>query len=151
MTPRRFPAVAAASAFASLLLATLALADPMRPLNSGSAVATVPAPRAFDDLARRDADAAVPPAAPAIALIAIRRDSTNRWQALIGERWLGVGDALDGAAISAIDANTVRLGRGANSRLLYLLPPLEAAATPAPSPAGSGRPVKKRDLEVRTP
>jgi hypothetical protein len=104
-----------------------AWADPMRPLipppNVASApAATVPAAGSpADKLAK--ANAADAPH-ELDRLVAIRQDSGQRWQALMGERWVQVGDRLDPYTVSAIDANTVQLADGRQRRTLHLLPPL---------------------------
>jgi hypothetical protein len=77
-------------------------------------------------------------------LVAIRQDSGQRWQALMGERWVQVGDRLDPYTVSAIDANTVQLADGRQRRTLHLLPPLSRPgsqgaplASSPPAPGGS--------------
>ena len=115
------------------LLAVLALApagparaDPMKPLvlpgkAPAAAAAATPAPAPAADTPR-----------PLGRLIAIRQDSQGRMQALIGERWVGVGDTLDHAAVTAIAPNQVDLKIGKARSTLHLLPPLQATvADPA--------------------
>ena len=85
------------------------------------------------------AQRAASPATPTIGrLIAIRQDSRGTRQALIGERWVAVGDKLEGTPrilVSAIDANTVTLladngkGRVPTPTQLHLLPLLQASTT----------------------
>ena len=119
-----------------LLLALLSLvggeaaADPMRPLAvpgklppAGIAV-TEPGPTRSSDAAK-----------PLGRLIAIRQDSRGQRQALIGERWVAVGDRLDDRIVAAIGANQVDLvdrshtagPAGKTRSTLHLLPPLQAS------------------------
>ena len=136
---------------AALLLACLgaapAGADPMRPLlpPAGAASSPVTSPTA-PSASRRD----VAPAAPAARekeigrLVAIREDSRGRRQALIGERWVSEGDAIEQAVVQSIEPNSVALTTGKSRTLLHLLPPLVASAEPAPAAlaahAGPGTP-----------
>lgn len=121
------------------LLAVLALApagpahaDPMKPLAlpgkapaaTAASGATTPAPAPAADTPR-----------PLGRLIAIRQDSQGRQQALIGERWVSVGDTLDHATVTAIAPNQVDLKIGKARSTLHLLPPLQASAEPAPDRA----------------
>lgn len=107
-----------------LLVAPAALADPMRPL-------TLPArPGASSPAAELP-----PPRAPGVAralerLVAIRQDSHGQRQALIGERWVGVGDKLDEHTVAAIGPNQVDLKSGKARATLHLLPPLQAGGDP---------------------
>lgn len=73
-------------------------------------------------------------------LIAIRLDSSQRWQALLGERWLKVGDRHDRYTVGAIDANSVQLADGRQRRTLHLLPPLWRPGQPDPVVASSPNP-----------
>ena len=89
-------ALQAGLATALVLAAIAAAADPMRPLaqpvkaGAGSDAAT--ATRAT-------------PAVPAIGrLVAIREDSRGQRQALIGERWLSVGDCTGGLLTQPADS-----------------------------------------------
>ena len=117
MSPR-FAALGLAGATACLMAGAACAAEPRDPTRPP-----------------REARAALPAgAASAVAnvreldrLVAIRQDSTRRWQALFGERWLGVGDRLDKFSVEAIDDNTVQLIEGRNRRLLTLLPALKRA------------------------
>jgi hypothetical protein len=68
-------------------------------------------------------------------LVAIRNDDGRGWQALLGERWLGVGDRIDRYTVSDIAANTVQLAEGRNRRTLTLLPLLQRGAAPSAEPA----------------
>ena len=108
-----------------LLVAPAALADPMRPLAlparpGASAPAAEPPP-----LTR------APSAARALErLVAIRQDSRGQRQALIGERWVGVGDKLDEHTVAAIGPNQVDLKSGKARATLHLLPPLQAGGDP---------------------
>jgi hypothetical protein len=99
-------------------------ADPMRPLQTpGKAAAAPSAPAA---VVVRSPDAP----RPLGRLVAIRRDSQGRMQALIGERWVGVGDTLDQATVTAIETNQVDLRIGKTRSSLHLLPPLQASSEP---------------------
>jgi hypothetical protein len=118
------------------LLAVLALApagparaDPMKPLvlpgkAPAATAASTPAP----------ALAAAAPR-PLGRLVAIRQDSQGRQQALIGERWVSVGDTLDHATVTAIAPNQVDLKSGKTRSTLHLLPPLQATSATATDPA----------------
>lgn len=102
-------------------------ADPMRPLPvPGKAPAAASAPTTA-------AAAAPVPAAlrPLGRLIAIRQDSQGRQQALIGERWVSVGDTLDQATVVAIAPNQVDLRVGKTRSTIHLLPPLQAGGEAA--------------------
>lgn len=124
-------------------------ADPMRPLpppagaaSSPSAASTAAVPAAT----RREAAAPAPAREPG-RLVAIREDSRGQRQALIGERWAGVGDRLDGGAtVRSIDINSVELVDGKALTVLHLLPPLVASGTPAETTvtAGNGGPLPAR-------
>lgn len=107
-----------------LLAAPAALADPMRPL-------------ALPARPGASAPAAEPPAlrAPGAQralerLVAIRQDSRGQRQALIGERWVSVGDKLDEHTVAAIGPNQVDLKSGKARATLHLLPPLQAGGDP---------------------
>lgn len=107
-----------------VLAATAVAADPMRPLAvPGKAGASAPA---TEPPARRQADSARPPG----RLVAIRQDSRGQRQALIGERWVAVGDKLDGTTVAAIGPNQVDLKSGKSRSTLHLLPPLQASGDP---------------------
>jgi hypothetical protein len=107
-----------------------AWADPMRPLIPPASTASAPAPAGVsgnppDRTTRpREGDAL----REGERLIAIRQDSgpdsTRRWQALLGDRWLKVGDRYEHYTVGAIDANSVQLADGRQRRTLHLLPPL---------------------------
>jgi hypothetical protein len=72
---------------------------------------------------------------PAERLIAIRRDSRGRLQALVGERWVESGDPLGSSRVSAVGPNHVELtGPDKSRHTLHLLPPLQAS----PDAAASG-------------
>lgn len=107
-----------------------AAADPMRPLAvpgkqppAGVATTAPAAPRSSDATK------------PTGRLIAIRQDSRGQRQALIGERWVAVGDRVDDHVVAAIGANQVDLvdrtkpaGQAGKTRsTLHLLPPLQAS------------------------
>ena len=136
-----------------------AWADPMRPLippasaasaagaTSATGAAAPPAlPGNPTDRAARPSESEAP--RDAERLIAIRQDngpdSTKRWQALLGDRWLKVGDRHERYTVGAIDANSVQLTDGRQRRTLHLLPPLwrpgpsSAAVSSSPhAPGGS--------------
>jgi hypothetical protein len=127
-----------------------AWADPMRPLlppaNVASAasarVATAPVAGGPAERTDRAREADAPRELD--RLVAIRQDSGLRWQALLGERWVRVGDRLDNYTVGAIDANTVQLADGRQRRTLHLLPPLwrpgpkaVPLASHPPEPGGS--------------
>ena len=127
MTPRQWMPVLAWLGLAS----SAAAADPMRPL----ALPAKPSPVAAAAPAVPPGSAAAPPAG---RLIAIRQDSRGQRQALIGERWVAVGDRLGESVVAAIGANQVDLvdrtklagTPGKNRSTLNLLPPLQASAEP---------------------
>jgi hypothetical protein len=123
-----------------------AWADPMRPLipppNTASAPAAAVQAGATADRASRPREGDAP--RDAERLIAIRQDSGQRWQALLGDRWLKVGDRYENFTVGAIDANSVQLADGRQRRTLHLLPPLwrpgpsNAAVSSTPNaPGGS--------------
>lgn len=127
---------------ATLALAGLALsgavhADPMRPL-----VLPGKAPAAASAPAVPAAQAAETPR-PLGRLVAIRQDSQGRMQALIGERWLGVGDTIEHAAVTAIAPNQVELKIGKTRSTLHLLPPLQASGD-----TGAGQPSDRAVLAL---
>ncbi len=97
-------------------------ADPMRPLAVPAKAATA---------ASAPAPATVRPVdtpRPLERLVAIRQDSQGRMQALIGERWVGVGDTLGAVSVMAIGNNQVDLKTGKVRSTVHLLPPLQAGA-----------------------
>ena len=106
-------------------------ADPMRPLIApnpsadGASAAPARATRPQDPEAPREPE----------RLVAIRQDSASRWQALFGERWVGLGDRIDNYTVAAIEANTVQLADGRRRRVLHLLPPLSNSLAQASSAA----------------
>jgi hypothetical protein len=120
-------------AFAALALhAAAAQADPMRPLPTAAAAtpgATAP------NLA------AVPVAGqPALAsdrLVAIRRNSDGRLQALIGEQWVAVGERVGGragnATLRALSETGATLALGRQQLVLQLLPQLVLSRDEAPA------------------
>jgi hypothetical protein len=112
---------------ACLFASTYAQADPMRPLSpppASSANAPKPVVAQADGSEPRTQGRDTEAFKPGERLIAIRQDSSSRWQALVGERWLRVGDKLDGYTVAAIDANAVQLSEGRQRKTLHLLPPL---------------------------
>jgi hypothetical protein len=124
-----------------------AWADPMRPLlppaNAASA-RVAPGPVAGSPADRQDKAREADAPRELDRLVAIRQDSGQRWQALLGERWVQVGDRLDNYTVGAIDANSVLLADGRQRRTLHLLPPLwrpgpktSPLASQAPAPGGS--------------
>ena len=128
-----------AAVLAMCLACGLSNADPMRPL-----AASMPASAGASSPLAAAVPRAAGPAVPTIGrLIAIRQDSRGTRQALIGERWVAVGDKLEGAPrtlVSAIDANTVTLhsdngkNRASMPTQLHLLPPLQASMPELPAP-----------------
>ena len=140
--PRAVPALPVLALLTVLALAGLALtgtaqADPMRPL-----VPPAKAPAAASAPVVRAAQPADTPR-PLGRLVAIRQDSQGRMQALIGERWVGVGDTLEHAAVTAIAPNQVDLKIGKARSTLHLLPPLQAS-----SEAGAGQPPERAVLAL---
>ncbi|MEN9630125.1 MAG: hypothetical protein RJA10_3353 [Pseudomonadota bacterium] len=130
--PRTVPTASRRALLAALTLASLAptgaaQADPMRPLvppakpQATAGAPPVPAAKAADT------------APPLGRLVAIRQDSQGRMQALIGERWVGVGDTLAHTSVTAIAPNQVELSNGKSRSTLHLLPPLHASNEPGPS------------------
>lgn len=108
-----------------------AAADPMRPLPSASApLGAAPANAGFNLT-----QTGVPSELRADRLIAIRRDADGHRQALIGERWVAVGERVGGAAgaatLQALDDNRATLALGRQRLVLHLLPPLLASRGPA--------------------
>lgn len=100
-------------AFAIFLLATPGLAvcpaglattlgDPMQPPAEASDTAPSPAPPA--------------------AQLPLLRVTAQGPRVLIGERWLGVGDTLDGARITAIRTTGIELRRNGTREEIPLLP-----------------------------
>ena len=119
--PALLPAIVA-----TLALVQTAQADPMRPL-AGAARPAAPAPNLATAATATDAAPAPAPAAP--ELVAIRQDSNGRRQALIGERWLAVGDRLGTASVAAIGSSAVDLVSAGRRETLRLLPPLVASSS----------------------
>ena len=121
-------------------------ADPMRPLTPPPAASSAaPVAVAGPDRQARGRDPDTPREAD--RLVAIRQDSASRWQALFGERWLGVGDKLDSYTVASIEANTIELAEGRQRRTLHLLPPLwrpgppgQPASGPEPGPPARSPP-----------
>jgi hypothetical protein len=114
-------------------------ADPMRPLippaNAGNATNAASAPATSAERQGKARESEAPRELD--RLVAIRQDSGQRWQALVGERWLKVGDRYDNYTVGAIDANSVQLADGRQRRTLHLLPPLWR-------PGPDGTPVSSR-------
>ena len=109
----------------TLSLAAASLADPMRPLPTAASASAAAASNTITTTPRL----AVPSAPVLGRLVAIRQDSQGRRQALIGERWVSVGDRLEGqAVVSSIDANAVVVHNGKSRTELFLLPPLIASS-----------------------
>ena len=117
-----------------------AWADPMRPLilpaitagtaSTASAPAVTVQSGGPPDRSTRPRDGEAP--RDPERLIAIRQDSGQHWQALLGDRWLKVGDRHDRYTVGAIDANSVQLADGRQRRTLHLLPPLWRPGPPDP-------------------
>jgi hypothetical protein len=127
-------------------------ADPMRPLvlpAAASAPATGAA--AVDRNPRvREPDGPREPE----RLVAIRQDSTNRWLALFGEKWVRTGDRIENYIVGAIDGNTVQLADGKQRRTLHLLPPLVrpgAANAAAPPPDRTTDPADYKPIARTAP
>ena len=150
-------AASLATAIALGCIVQPAAADPMRPLvlpPAANAAASGPAPTPTPTAGQPAPATAAPGAAAATpatpVLSAIRQDSAGRWQALFGERWLAVGDRLEGQVLTGIDGNTVRVGRGAGERTLQLLPVLQATP-PLAAQAPPRRHAKTFASDTRTP
>jgi hypothetical protein len=125
-------------------------ADPMRPLIPPAPAATAAAaptlvPGSPPDRQGKAREADAPRELD--RLVAIRQDSGQRWQALMGERWVRVGDRLDPYTVSAIDANSVQLADGRHRRTLHLLPPLSRPG-PQGLPLASGPPAPGASTDV---
>ena len=115
----------------SLFISGPAQSDPMRPFilpAAASAASSASAP----PLARAPGEPAS--ARPAGDLLAIRIDSQGRHQALIGERWVAVGERIEHSTVSAMDASTVEFTRGKVRATVHLLTPLVASADGANTP-----------------
>jgi hypothetical protein len=140
-----FGSFARLAALALLAASPLAQADPMRPLGAAQVPAASAAPAG-------DAASGAAPAPRGPRLVAIRQDSTRRWQALIGENWVTVGDRVGQLTVRVIDANTVQLGEGRARRTLQLLPALTPTAVPfsALLQAGSDNPQPNRAEALHT-
>ena len=115
----------------SLFISGPAHSDPMRPFVLPTAASSASAP----PLARAPGEPAN--ARPAGELLAIRIDSQGRHQALIGERWVAVGDRIEHSTVSAMDASTVEFTRGKVRATVHLLAPLVASADGANTPMAS--------------
>ncbi len=128
---------------ACIFAASYAQADPMRPLiPPPAASAASPGSPGAAGASTAMAGLAAPPRTAekeTPRLVAIRQDSEQRWQALFGERWLKVGDRLDGATVAHIEGNLVQLAEGRQRRTLHLLPPLWRPGPPG-SPGSPGSP-----------
>ena len=114
--------------FVSLFTSLPAHSDPMRPFVLPTAATAASAP----PLARAPGEPAN--ARPAGELLAIRIDSQGRHQALIGERWVAVGERIEHSTVSAMDASTVEFTRGKVRATVHLLAPLVASADGANTP-----------------
>ena len=112
-------------------------ADPMRPLQGGNtpSPAALPPPGVARDLLSPRAPPGTAPAPTARdELRAVRVDSQGRKQALLGERWLAVGERWQGQTVVAIEGMRVDLAQAAAAqrvRSLYLLPQLQATLEPS--------------------
>ena len=120
-------------AFATVtLLAADAQADPMRPLAAPAAAAAgVSAP----NLAATAVSAQ--PALVSDRLVAIRRNSDGRLQALIGEQWVGAGERVGGRAgnamLRSLSETSATLALGGRQLVLQLLPLLVPSGDEAPA------------------
>jgi len=131
-------------------LPAAALADPMRPLSalpreSLSVLSGPSSGTASPGPAGSPADRAGHTSSAPDRLVALRRDSQGRWQALFGERWVAPGDRIDGLAVSAIDGNSVQMGNGLSRRVLHLLPVLQAPTSGLSSSKSDERPPAARN------
>ena len=106
-----------------LVALVTATADPMRPLPGGAAATEA---HAGGD-AMNPALATAP--APATGLLGTRRDSSGRWEALVGERWIGAGERLGDARVREVAADRIVLLRGSALESVYLIPPLTPQAS----------------------
>ena len=136
--------IVALASFVLPPLASRAKADPMRPLTPPAAAASAVAPAMAMQVT-------IPAGGNTVAihserLVAIRRDSEGRYQALLGERWVGPGSKAGNATVRSVDDNSVTLALGRQSLVLHVLPQLIAtqdAATERPGRmARVGSPVK---------
>lgn len=166
---RRNAATATAVMAVCVLCPGLAAADPMKPLGAHNLPAAKPLPAEVARSAQwsqRAASGVAPagrPGTPAnqglpsnsnlptnqvgdLTLAAIRQDGDGRWSALIGERWVGVGERLEAGTISAIETNRVVLTEGkSRTKVVHLMPPLEYArpASEVASAPSEAKPPKR--------
>lgn len=122
-----------------LLLASSLHADPMRPLTS-AAEAPAAASASAGTVGRSPAAPDSPrQTGPAETLWAVRQDSQGDWSALLGERWLKVGQRVEQGLVSQINQHGVQLRRGPQLVTLNLLPTLQTSppALKPPSPPSS--------------
>lgn len=110
----------------------------MKPLAApaaGSAASAAAATTAATSFAAAPSSAA--PALTADRLVAIRRNSDGRLQALIGEQWIGLGERVGGragnATLKALDDSSATLALGRQQLVLRVLPPLVASREEAPA------------------
>jgi hypothetical protein len=95
-------------------------ADPMRPTPGAAApLSTTPSAEAR----------AVEPALAGLRwrLVSIRSEPDQAPAALLGEQWVRAGETVDGWRIVTIEAESVRIARGAEHRTLRLWPAAAAA------------------------
>lgn len=140
------PILRACAAAVATLAGVCASADPMRPL--------VPPPAASGGGPGAPV-AATGTAAPAAwpALTAVRQDPQGRWQALLADRWVGVGERVDGATVTAIAGTRIDLTRGGRHASLHLVPPLlpPIVSVAAGPNADAATPRRARDARSATP
>lgn len=137
-TPRR--AVLLGSLALVAAAAAPAAQDPMRPLTPPAAAAPSapggPDPR----LTTGRPPGSTAPARPPARVAAVRQDTQQQWTALVGERWMRVGDKLPGGqTVVAIGLHGVDLQDAATRRrqVLHLLPPLAPAEPAEPASAAA--------------
>lgn len=105
-----------------LMQALPSLADPMRPLAPAQPVASEAKVRASIDPASGNAKG---PQVQPMSLVAIRRTSDGTRQAWLNERWVGLGERVQGRTVTELGDHHLVLGQGAERRTLHLLPPLK--------------------------
>ena len=104
--------------------ASVAIADPMRPLPGASAPASA--------VVQSDTSSPVAERMTNTELKAIRRNASGNWEALLGTHWVHAGDRLKDARIVEVrSVDVVVLGSDGHRDVLSILPrllPLEQTA-----------------------